>query len=223
MPYTDLTKLSSILSTDGELCTYPDHVEWCQSKSNLQPSKHLDKQPSTSQMPSRFTIITNEGENTDCTKDSTRTEPEMATGISHLCQEEINASSKEDGVQFHGATEESDSSQSLIGAPNSNHLITSNGNQSTRTSETPMSGVSPPVHNANSVSNHPMMTRTQSGTHTGHVQTKFTKHAHTMTTNDSSLNLVGLHTQEPKSVRQALQLPHWVKAMQEELDALQKN
>ncbi|GKV27237.1 hypothetical protein SLEP1_g36430 [Rubroshorea leprosula] len=85
------------------------------------------------------------------------------------------------------------------------------------------SGTSPPPHNASSVSHHPMLTRTRTGTHTGHVKTNFSRHAHTMTTNKFSLHIAGPDIHEPKSVKTALKSSHWVKAMQEELVALQKN
>ncbi|GKV34843.1 hypothetical protein SLEP1_g43185 [Rubroshorea leprosula] len=44
-----------------------------------------------------------------------------------------------------------------------------------------------------------------------------------MTTNNSVLNSAGLNVQEPKTVKQALKLPHWVDAMKEELEALHNN
>ncbi|GKV50770.1 hypothetical protein SLEP1_g57465 [Rubroshorea leprosula] len=84
-------------------------------------------------------------------------------------------------------------------------------------------GVPPPAHNATSTSVHPMTTKAKSGKHTGHVQTTFPKFAHSMTTNTYSLPGAELDIQEPKSVKKALQLPHWNNAMQEELDALHKN
>ncbi|GKV21611.1 hypothetical protein SLEP1_g31573 [Rubroshorea leprosula] len=54
-------------------------------------------------------------------------------------------------------------------------------------------GVPPPSHNATSASTHPMMTRTR------------------------------IDIREPKTIKKALQLPQWLRAMQEELVALYKN
>ncbi|GKV22140.1 hypothetical protein SLEP1_g32031 [Rubroshorea leprosula] len=85
------------------------------------------------------------------------------------------------------------------------------------------SGVSPPPHNATSVSNHPMITRARVGTHTGHVKTIFTKHANYMNTNDPFFNIANHDIQEPKTMKKALQIPHWFNAMREELDAFHKN
>ncbi|GKV48364.1 hypothetical protein SLEP1_g55188 [Rubroshorea leprosula] len=84
-------------------------------------------------------------------------------------------------------------------------------------------GVSLPPHNSSSSSIHPMQTRSKTGNHTGHVKTNFTKHAQTMITNDPPSRVSGLDIQEPKSVKRALQIPHWVAAMRDELDALRKN
>ncbi|GKV50876.1 hypothetical protein SLEP1_g57556 [Rubroshorea leprosula] len=59
--------------------------------------------------------------------------------------------------------------------------------------------VDPPPHNATSISHHPMMTRTRTGTHTRHVETIFPKHANIMTNNKSFLNtaeLDALHKNE---------------------------
>ncbi|GLU15589.1 hypothetical protein SLE2022_320660 [Rubroshorea leprosula] len=84
-------------------------------------------------------------------------------------------------------------------------------------------GVPSPSHNDTSTSIHPMVTRTKSGVHTGHVQTKFPKYTHFMITNNSSLNSVGLDIQEPETIKKALQLPQWVNAMKEELATLHRN
>ncbi|GKV44791.1 hypothetical protein SLEP1_g51949 [Rubroshorea leprosula] len=85
-------------------------------------------------------------------------------------------------------------------------------------------GVPPPSHNATSASTHPMMTRTRTRTHTGHVKTSFPKYANTMVTNNNSyLNNASMDIREPKTIKKALQLPQWLRVMQEELAALYKN
>ncbi|GKV37499.1 hypothetical protein SLEP1_g45525 [Rubroshorea leprosula] len=85
-------------------------------------------------------------------------------------------------------------------------------------------GVPPPSHNATSASTHPMMTRTRIGTHIGHVKTSFPKYANTMVTNNNSyLNNAGMDIREPETIKKALQLPQWLRAMQEELAALYKS
>ncbi|GKU90440.1 hypothetical protein SLEP1_g4433 [Rubroshorea leprosula] len=68
-----------------------------------------------------------------------------------------------------------------------------------------------------------MVTRAKSGKHTGHIQTVFPKFTHVMTSNTSSLIDADVDIREPKTVRKALQLPHWVTEMEEELEALHKN
>ncbi|GKV44254.1 hypothetical protein SLEP1_g51451 [Rubroshorea leprosula] len=84
------------------------------------------------------------------------------------------------------------------------------------------SGVSPPANNNVSISTHPMQTKARTGAHTGHVKTIFPKNANTIVIDKSILQLASPDIMEPKIVQKALQSPHWVKAMQEEMDALHK-
>ncbi|GKV19028.1 hypothetical protein SLEP1_g29328 [Rubroshorea leprosula] len=210
-------------STNGELCKYPDHDEWSRASSHLQPSRKLDDHASMTPPSRQQTMVI----------ESTRAEEEI---------EDHNAENIElEGEQNLEYERDYISTQSTLGpnnrdSPSSsiNPLSTTRINPSlvevaqeepasAESSQEPI-GVPPPSHNATSASTHPMMTRTRTGTHTGHVKTSFSKYANTMVTNNnSSLNNAGLDIREPKTIKKALQLPQWLRAMQEELAALYKN
>ncbi|GKV27558.1 hypothetical protein SLEP1_g36720 [Rubroshorea leprosula] len=240
LPYNDLTNVSSVFSTGGELCKYPNHDEWIQSFSHLQPSK-LEEHVS---MPSQHQHIINididgpEDEPTNVNANATNILNEVfveeqikrdntQSDIVHKTLTNNNAQtidtptlSSQEEAEPHQTNEVFNSEQSFSTSqqPHEGEL-----RQDGMASSSSCEGIPPPPHSATSTSTHPMITRSRAGKHTGHIKTDFSKHAYTMTTDISSLSNADLDAKEPKTVRQALQLPQWVKAMQEELEALHKN
>ncbi|GLT46299.1 hypothetical protein SLA2020_200620 [Shorea laevis] len=249
MPYTDLTNISKHVAIDGEFCKYPDCDEWLQVSSHLQPSKHFDEHLQISRPIPRCTTISDERENTHYNQINTtigesvvqQLEEGNATQQQLSTQEVTQINNEGEGSRFLQDVESPghiDESQSVESSSHTNVSSSSEDIMQHRLDEEPAehqligesensslnrSGVSPPPHNATSISNHPMITRARAGTHTGHVKTIFTKHANYMNTNDSSFDIADHDIQEPKTVKKALQIPHWFNAMREELDALHKN
>ncbi|GKV50011.1 hypothetical protein SLEP1_g56730 [Rubroshorea leprosula] len=226
---TDLTNISKNVDTDGELCKYPDSDGWLQAVSHLQPSKDIDDVPSISTLPQQFTDLTSEEEHSQLAIN-------RISAIPSVNEDETSQQSQDNGTIR--TTENNNSPMLAPTEENQRELVhEEQGNEiqyqrSQEQSGNPeiievvvpnRSGVSPPSHNNVYISTHPMQTRARTGAHTRHVKTIFPKNANTMVTDKSILQFAGPDIMEPKTGRKALQSTHWVKAMQEEIDALHKN
>ncbi|GKU94201.1 hypothetical protein SLEP1_g7727 [Rubroshorea leprosula] len=229
----------SIWHQQGELCSYPDSDEWFRTGS-LQPSKHISSMEESCPAKSKFVNhmpicgdssppgTTNEVQSASShvlplpIKEPPQDEPEHESITpDHLTANPVRDEGSHDDISSPI------NASIVIEHPSSTSPSEESGPQDqhspTYLENSRAAGVSPLAHNITSLSVHPMQTRSKTGTHTGHVQTKFSKHANTMTTNNPSMNIAGLDIKEPKSIKTALKMPHWFAAMQEELDALKKN
>ncbi|GKU93013.1 hypothetical protein SLEP1_g6653 [Rubroshorea leprosula] len=226
LPYFNLSCLSSNVSTGGELCKYPDCDDWTRAPSNLQPSRKVDEltsAPASEQhinedntvVSTNTRVITINEDNSWAEHNDMHSRQGMPVAIQ--IQEEFESPPSTINAQENEVASSSLPNASEEGANPSQPSLVSESSYSHH------GGVLPPPHNATSTSVHPMVTRAKSRKHTGHVQTVFQKSVHNMTTNNSVLNSAGLNVQEPKTVKQALKLPHWVDAMKEELEALHNN
>ncbi|GKV13318.1 hypothetical protein SLEP1_g24345 [Rubroshorea leprosula] len=168
-------------------------------------------------MPSQHQHITNI--DIDGPEDEQTNANAYATNILNETIDTLTPSSQEE-VEPHQTNEVFNSKQSFSTSqqPHEGEL-----RQDGMTSSSSCERIPPLPHNATSTSTHPMITGSRVGKHIGHVKIDFSKHAYTMTIDISSFSNADLDTNKPKTVRQALQLPQWVNAMQEKLEALHKN
>ncbi|GKV47746.1 hypothetical protein SLEP1_g54613 [Rubroshorea leprosula] len=183
----------------GELCKYPDHDEWIQSFSHLQPSK-LEEHVS---MPSQHQHITNididglEDEQTNVNanatnilnevsveekieRDNTQFEIVHKTLTNNTAQTiDTPTLSSQEEAEPHQTNEVFNSEQSFSTSqpPHEGEL-----RQDGMASSSSCAGIPPPPHNATSTSTHPMITRSRAGKHTGHIKTDFSKHGITTST-----------------------------------------
>ncbi|GKV34540.1 hypothetical protein SLEP1_g42906 [Rubroshorea leprosula] len=208
-------------------CQMGKSYEWLHISSNLQPSGKLDEasvDKSNSTFVPKSKVIDmsiEEKHNTDFIVE----EKEDQRQVELECSASASHDSRDSQEQAEHDSPLLTSSQSGINIQE-NEVVDLLAQDTSSTSQAPNSsfgGVPPPPHNATSTSIHSMTTRTKSGKHTGHVQTNFSKIVNHMTTTNPSSNDVGLDIKEPRLIRKALQLPHWVNAMKEELVAFHRN